>query len=306
MTIDQLEAPNPETPAQKMSRIQAWLGGMRSRSRKHALVNSETGDRLPTGQWLLNSKLYKSWQNEPNSWVWYYGIPGCGKTTLNATAVQNLREQYGDRSDCVTIEFYFDFNDSRRNDLSIMLRSLIRQLVDKLDTVPEEMDDLYTCTCMNGTREPTADQLMETFRRLLMRFTSVFIAFDALDEVDGDADQILDALRTIHQWNMPLVHTFITSRRESSIYECLESIVHSGHRFEIQPRTVNGDTKIWLNEQLRNGRLGKRLEKWDEPEVFKSRIRTGLMDRASGMYDSLLHCVCVQTDQLANTTRGSF
>lgn len=305
MTVDHLEAPNPETPAQKMSRIQAWLGGTRNHSHKHAMAVSETGDRLPTGQWLLGSGLYKSWQIEPNSWVWYYGIPGCGKTVLNATAAQDLREQYADRYEYATIQFYFDFNNSRRNDLNFMLRSLIGQLGDKLDTLSEEMDDLYTHTCMNGTREPTDDQLMDTFRRSLSRFVSVFIALDALDEAESDADQIQDAIRTIHKWNMSCVHTFITSRRESSIYECLENIVQPDARFEIQPRTVNGDIQIWLDEQLRNGRLGKRLDRWDEPDLFKSKIRNGLMNRASGMYGSLLSFNTAM-DQLADENLGSF
>lgn len=82
---------------------------------------------------------------------------------------------------------------------------------------------------------------------------------------------------------MPCVHTLITSRRESSVYDCLEDIVPPAYQVEIQPSTVNRDIEIWLHEQLRNGRLGKRLDKWDDPDLFKSQIRNGLMDRASGM-----------------------
>ena len=284
-----------------MSRIQAWLGGIRSHDRKYAVSVSETGNRLPTGQWLLNSELYKSWQNEPNSWVWYYGIPGCGKTFLNATAVQDLREQYADRSDHATITFYFDFNNSRRNDLNFMLRSLIRQLGDKLEAVSGEIHYLYTHTCMDGTREPTDDQLLETFQRSLVRFTCVFIALDALDEAENDADQIHDALRTLHKWDLPCVHTIITSRRESSVYECLESIIRPDRRFEIRSRAVNEDIEIWLDEQLCHGKFGKRLDKWDEPDLFKSKIKNGLMDRASGMYGSLRSSSAAK-DQLADDT----
>lgn len=158
---------------------------MRSHSYKHVTSSAEASDDSPTGQWLLDSELYRRWQHEPNSWVWYYGIPGCGKTVLNATAIRNLRERYADHSDHAFIHFYFDFNNHRRSDLDSMLRSLVSQLNDKLDIVSQEMEDLYTYTCMNGSRESTDDELLQTFRQSLMRFVSVFIALDALDEAES-------------------------------------------------------------------------------------------------------------------------
>jgi SpoVK/Ycf46/Vps4 family AAA+-type ATPase len=35
-----------------------------------------------TGKWFTESKEYARWKEEPNSFLWLYGIPGCGKTVL--------------------------------------------------------------------------------------------------------------------------------------------------------------------------------------------------------------------------------
>jgi hypothetical protein len=35
-----------------------------------------------TGTWFLECAEFLAWQNTPNSFLWLYGIPGCGKTVL--------------------------------------------------------------------------------------------------------------------------------------------------------------------------------------------------------------------------------
>jgi hypothetical protein len=236
-----------------------------------------------TGQWLLNSDHYNTWQCEPNSWTWYHGIPGCGKTVLNATAVRDLREKYASYKDHAVVHFYFDFNDSGRSNLDFMLRSLLLQLNYKLDHLSPETLELYARDCRNGTIKPDTHQLLKTLKRSLASFASAFILLDGLDEAEADADEIYDSLETLHKWDLPCVHTFITSRRESSIFDCLEVIVSSKYIREISSKAVNGDIRTWLGIQLRSGRVGRKLSKWEQPEVFRKKIEDALMERASGM-----------------------
>jgi hypothetical protein len=35
-----------------------------------------------TGNWFINGKDYSQWEKTPGSFLWLYGIPGCGKTIL--------------------------------------------------------------------------------------------------------------------------------------------------------------------------------------------------------------------------------
>jgi hypothetical protein len=236
-----------------------------------------------TGQWLLDSDLYNTWQREPNSWTWYHGIPGCGKTVLNATVVRDLRERYAGHKDHAVIHFYFDCNDSGRNNLDFMLRSLLLQLNDKLDHLSQETSLLHARDCMNGKLDPDTHQLLCTLKTSLARFASVFILLDGLDESEGDAEDIYDSIATLHKWKLPCVHTFITSRRESDIFDCLEAIIPKECIFEISSEAVNKDIEIWLDAQLQSGRVGRKLSKWEQPGAIRKKIKDALMDRASGM-----------------------
>jgi hypothetical protein len=35
-----------------------------------------------TGLWFINGDIFKSWKTSQQSFIWLYGIPGCGKTVL--------------------------------------------------------------------------------------------------------------------------------------------------------------------------------------------------------------------------------
>jgi hypothetical protein len=35
-----------------------------------------------TGNWFIKGDTYKEWLNNPNSFLWLHGIPGCGKSVL--------------------------------------------------------------------------------------------------------------------------------------------------------------------------------------------------------------------------------
>jgi hypothetical protein len=59
--------------------------------------------------------------------LWLYGIPGCGKTILSSTIIEDVLYHYHDPTMAV-IYFYFDFNDVEKQQYEKMLRSLITQL----------------------------------------------------------------------------------------------------------------------------------------------------------------------------------
>jgi DNA replication protein DnaC len=43
-----------------------------------------------SGQWFLEGKAYSAWKKEDNSFLWLYGIPGCGKTILSSIIIEDL------------------------------------------------------------------------------------------------------------------------------------------------------------------------------------------------------------------------
>jgi hypothetical protein len=255
---------------------------------------------------LREDGRFEEWKKQPNSWLWLYGIPGCGKTVLNASAVRDLREQYDSLAGHAVIHFYFDFN-SQRNSVIDMLRSLLLQLTDKSDAIIHPaIQKLFSSKCRDGTREPRVEDLMMALKEILSSHASgaIFILLDALDESTSDGeDELVETLEQMHEWNLECAHVLITSRREGWLIEAFENIVPLEHQMEIEAGNIDNDIKTWLEGQLREGRLGKRIRKWSDPAGFREMIVAGLMNKASGMYDTLLSLRLVH---LADLHIGSY
>ncbi len=78
-----------------------------------------------TGQWLLQDTRYSRWKKEPSSFLWLNGIPGCGKTVLSSTVIQNLES---DAAVNTILYFYFTFTDTSKQALEHAIRTLTSQL----------------------------------------------------------------------------------------------------------------------------------------------------------------------------------
>lgn len=230
-----------------------------------------------------------TWQTEPNSWLWIYGIPGCGKTVLNAKAVQYLRKRWTPEGG-ILLHFYFDFR-ARQNDVDSMLRSLILQLMDHFRDAFPQIDQLFEASCGRGARQPTRIELLEV---LLLALAindrdgeKVYIVLDALDECDSaDSEHLEAALARMHECNLPSAHFLITSRQDGLANSALEDIVSLRYRVLARQIDVDNDIAAWVEEQLSSrGRLGRKLSKWDQHASLKARIQSELLKKASGMYD---------------------
>ncbi|KAM0637328.1 hypothetical protein ACHAQF_008840 [Verticillium nonalfalfae] len=132
-----------------------------------------------SGQWFLRSGEYSSWRTEPNSFLWLNGKPGCGKTILSSTIIEDLQKS-GSHTQTL-LYFYFDFNDAAKQSLESMVRSLIYQLYCHTPGVQNPLDSLYS-TCTSGKSQPRTDSLCATFQHMMDLAGEVRIILDALDE----------------------------------------------------------------------------------------------------------------------------
>ena len=47
-----------------------------------------------TGLWFVRSQTFDDWSTRPNSFVWLHGFPGCGKTILSSTTIEEILKLY--------------------------------------------------------------------------------------------------------------------------------------------------------------------------------------------------------------------
>ncbi|KAH7120945.1 hypothetical protein B0J11DRAFT_589777 [Dendryphion nanum] len=97
-----------------------------------------------TGHWFTGSRKYMGWKSDHTSVLWLHGIPGAGKTVLTLTITQDLQPQYKDDPGRLIAYYFFDFNDTSKQDSVQMLKSLIRQSVGLSTEAPQCVQSLHS------------------------------------------------------------------------------------------------------------------------------------------------------------------
>ncbi|KAJ4300817.1 hypothetical protein N0V90_002905 [Kalmusia sp. IMI 367209] len=222
---------------ERLGKICNWLSAPDPSTNYHKAHKQRQAE---TGIWLVEGEQFTRWKSSAASRLWLYGIPGCGKTILSSTVIKNLLQHCGDDTSMVTAYFYFDFNDTQKQDPELMLRSLLCQLLQRAVTIPKMIDALFA-SYENG-RQPSSHAFLEVVRSTLQEFAQVYIVLDALDECK-QRSELMDMLKTVAGWQLDNVHLLMTSRKERDIESSLESFVIEEDTVCLQKDVVDEDIK---------------------------------------------------------------
>lgn len=182
----------------------------------------------------------------PRSLLWLYGIPGCGKTILSSTILENVLDQQRTKPNSSVLYFFFDFNDVEKQQHEKMIRSLVSQL--SMYHEQSVLQKLYS-SCLNGERQPTGEMLLKTMRQLMVSLGHNFIILDALDECT-ERDELFTDLKEILSWKDAKLRVMTASRREQDIEEALTPLSAARNRVSIQSTLVNADIRTYIHNRL--------------------------------------------------------
>jgi NACHT domain len=231
-----------------------------------------------TSTWFVESKQFADWKTNPDSFLWLHGIPGCGKTILTSTIIENIVQHCHFGHNLAVVYFYFDFNDIEKRRHEKMICSLIVQLSVQSTSTSRALESLFS-SCMNGERQPTTSALLETLRQMVQAFDEAFVIIDALDECE-ERQELLEDIEIFAKWKTERLHILATSRREKDIEERIEYLIHDEGRVCIQNTLVNDDIRAYTHERLQTD---WDLRRWrNKPEV-QQEIEKTLMNKADGM-----------------------
>ncbi|KAF2259137.1 hypothetical protein CC78DRAFT_586295, partial [Lojkania enalia] len=251
-----------------------------------------------TGLWFLQSPAYVQWKTQPNSSLWLYGIPGCGKTILSSTIIEDLDKAIP-RS--TLLYFYFDFSDVHKQTLDGMIRSLISQLSPKNESAWKQLASLFSCD--DGRRQPRCESLCQVLSQMLDPLENVYIVLGALDEcrtrTGSHTEGLLSWIRGLLGSGQRNVHLLVTSRPERDIQSKLSDVVDEENIIPLQGGFISRDICAYIHNRVRKGGS---LRRWrTQPEV-QDEIETTLMRNANGMFrwaacqiDALEHCLDYRT-----------
>jgi nucleoside phosphorylase len=243
---------------------------------KKALLKCHEG----LGNWFLKGDAFEKWKTLQNSFLWLYGIPGCGKTFLSSTIIKNLEDTLPLKP---VIYFYFDFKDTSKRTLDHMIRSLISQLSRKSIQTWRTLVSFYSFD--NRLRSP--ESLSEVLLQMIEQAGEVWIILDALDEgstSEGSTNKgssrvgLLSWLRELLNSKKRNVHLLATSRREDDIESQVEKFAQKD-MISIQSSVVAKDIQAYIHARLEKDEF---QELRNKPEV-RNEIKTRLIQKANGM-----------------------
>ena len=232
-----------------------------------------------TGLWLLDGEHYKNWKTSVASVLWLHGIPGCGKTILSSTILQDLLHYHDSHPDNPVVYFYFDFNDVQKQNAELMLCSLVLQLARQVDDSYSRVNTFYS-SHGGGTTQPSLSTLLEMMRRIMEQSPPVYIMLDALDEC-SHRDDLMRIIETVAGWGLQNMHLIVTSRCERDIESSLVDLVDPHNIICLQSEVVDKDIQQYVRQRLSDD---KGLNKWGRDVALRQEIENALLKGSKGMY----------------------
>jgi hypothetical protein len=222
-----------------------------------------------TSLWLLESDLYKKWKKEA-SLIWLCGIPGCGKTVLSSAVLDDILEHTTNDPGKAVAYFYFDFNDEKKQDANLMVRSLVSQLSQHYARVPQKLDSLFS-SCRGGQQQPSDDAVFGVLQTLVDEFPCTYFVIDALNECIN-RKELVSVIRRIVAWKAQGLHILFTSRRERDIESALEGMLDNWNILSIPTDAVDNDIQRYVCRRLSEDH---NFQKWpsDDKKLIKSSLR---------------------------------
>ncbi|KAH6646793.1 hypothetical protein BKA67DRAFT_611497, partial [Truncatella angustata] len=232
-----------------------------------------------SGRRLLESEAYMKWETGQSSFLWLYGIPGCGKTILTSTVIEDLQKNQDLTR--TPLYFYFDFTDTRKQSFENVIRSLIIQMYYRNKDAQKHLNSLYS-TCRDGKDQPSFDSLQKAFTNMIHELREVWIVLDALDECTPRIE-LLSWMQDLAQNYQPLsnVHILITSRPEQDIKSAIERHADNEQMIAIRDDLLEADIRNYVQARVREH---EGLKRWQGRSDIQDRIEASLLDKADGMF----------------------
>ncbi|KAH6716575.1 hypothetical protein BKA61DRAFT_513501, partial [Leptodontidium sp. MPI-SDFR-AT-0119] len=134
-----------------------------------------------TGRWLLDSAKFKAWLETDKQVLFCPGIPGAGKTILTSVVVEHLTTRFRNDKSVGIAYLYCNFRRQHEQKPEDLITSLLKQLLQKLSSIPDSVKILYNQHNDKQTR-PSLDEMLKMLESAIAIFSRVYIIVDALDE----------------------------------------------------------------------------------------------------------------------------
>jgi hypothetical protein len=137
-----------------------------------------------TGQWFLETKVFKMWLGGKGGSLFCRGMPGAGKTILTAVVVDDLlaRRVTDNNESTIGVAFLYCSSSQKEEPTSEdLLLSVLKHLSQGLPSLPESVRTLHQTHQAARTR-PLLRDIVSCLKSIVDQYKTTFIIVDAIDE----------------------------------------------------------------------------------------------------------------------------
>ena len=174
---------------------------------------------------------------------------------------------------------YFDYKDQDRQSVRSIICNLLKQLLEQLEAVPDELLEFEEKSRKDGGRmNLTVDDCIRLIEKTYDSFDRVFFLFDALDECpefDGDNEEIRFKMISTIKILSRSASVFMTSR------SYLKTSVATQDCSIVEIRATDSDIRTFVNACIADHvRLRRMVEK---DGGLQEKVENSICSRAQGM-----------------------
>ncbi|KAL7912680.1 ankyrin repeat-containing domain protein [Trichoderma velutinum] len=241
----------------------------------YGLLHSDYYKRLQpgTGQWFLRRKEFQDWITGGNNTLFCHGIPGAGKTILVSLVISHLSSKFRGSSDIGIAYVYFNYNRQEDQDFQKLLASLLKQLAEGCNPLPESTKELYNEHSKKRTRA-SLEELKTDLTCVMAKYSKIFIILDALDEPKlFELNLLLCELFKLQKQHR--IKLLATSRPIPEIVDRFNNL----NIIKLQIYAETSDVTTYVEAHM--DRLHKVAR---ESQVLKEEIKADISKAADGMF----------------------
>ena len=170
-----------------------------------------------------------------------------------ASRVIDHLEKLSSEENAATVYIYCDYGKQKEQTTVSLTESVMKQLLQHQDAIPEKVQQTYQYHCTKGTR-PSLEEVLEMIASSMTPLSRVFLIVDALDELGNDGKVRQSLIRHLRQ--LQDLHHFNLMTTSRDIPD-LALNFHQPRRVEL--RANPGDVRKYVEGHI--GNLSKCVEK---------------------------------------------
>ena len=174
---------------------------------------------------------------------------------------------------------YFDYKDKDTQNALVVFSNVLRQLLERLDTIPQEIQNFYN-SLPPERRENSLDldQCISFIHLVCNKFDSTFLIFDALDEcpLHGiNANELRSKIISTIQRVSHCAAVFITSRPHLNLAEEL------GDCTKLEVRATESDMRAYLKARTVEHAILRRI--FNQDSALEGHLISTICSKSNGI-----------------------